>query len=571
MSASNYRRRPLEGGYQCEFVEKPKELQSECSICLSILREPYTVDCCGNKFCRTCIKRVEDDNKPCPLCNIDFTSVPDKQLERQLNDRAVYCTSKDKGCNWIGELRQLKKHLNPEASLDNDQELCDYHEIQCLQCQQFVERRKLSIPCPHLPSEPCPYKYAGCTFKKSKPELEAHLKQNVVYHATLGARKAEILDADIKTLRAELQTTKQRSRIVQGELAILFAILLVFVAVNYYQNNAGHLSNRTEHVPVVEDFQRDLLKLEEKIELLSVSFGKDELSEIKRKNVLIEKSIRNLEVEFLTKTTKDLKGTANDFAGVCTENRGAKVGQKVGQKTATNPQVVSKDPAIPPNDSTHPTLPVHLTLASFSEYRVNGMVWYSPPFYTSEGHKLILTVDLNGEDETGHKYTELSLKLLSKGDSIDNLPYEANFTVEFSYNTTVLGQDLIFPKTETVVLSCLKPSHMEYIRDRSNVIIDQLQLTVSAALDNGKTGWITTIYKLPLFLVSNAFMVAGLSVFLQSKHPVDCNGLFAATILIFPPMAADLMILNNGYAHIGYIVFLGHIVVWLVASILGNR
>ena len=258
MSASNYRRRPLEGGYECEFVEEPKELQSECSICRSILCEPYMVDCCGYKFCCTCIKRVEEVEKPCPLCNGVFISVPDRQLERQLNERAVYCENKKKGCNWIGELRQLKQHLNSEASFDSNQKLCDYQVVRCRQCQQFVERRKLNISCPHLPSEPCPYKYAGCRVNLPQPKLEDHLQRNLAHHATLAATKAEALDADIKTIRDELQATIQMSetmrteletskrtfRIVRGVLVILLTSVLVLVTVNYYQNKAlpGYLS-----------------------------------------------------------------------------------------------------------------------------------------------------------------------------------------------------------------------------------------------------------------------------------------------------------------------------------------
>ena len=44
---------PLEqlGGYDCEFVERPQELQKECPICLIILREPFQVTCCGYSFC----------------------------------------------------------------------------------------------------------------------------------------------------------------------------------------------------------------------------------------------------------------------------------------------------------------------------------------------------------------------------------------------------------------------------------------------------------------------------------------------------------------------------------------
>ena len=38
-----------EGGYDCEFVEKPPEaIQSECPVCQLVLREPYQAICAVN-------------------------------------------------------------------------------------------------------------------------------------------------------------------------------------------------------------------------------------------------------------------------------------------------------------------------------------------------------------------------------------------------------------------------------------------------------------------------------------------------------------------------------------------
>ena len=56
-------------GHECEFVERPpKQFQSECSICLLILRVPHLISCCGQSFCEACIGRIREDGKPCPLC-----------------------------------------------------------------------------------------------------------------------------------------------------------------------------------------------------------------------------------------------------------------------------------------------------------------------------------------------------------------------------------------------------------------------------------------------------------------------------------------------------------------------
>ncbi len=53
------------GGYECKFVKSPPEgLQTECCICLLVLRCPHITNCCGRNFC---ITRVQKDGKVCPL------------------------------------------------------------------------------------------------------------------------------------------------------------------------------------------------------------------------------------------------------------------------------------------------------------------------------------------------------------------------------------------------------------------------------------------------------------------------------------------------------------------------
>ncbi len=61
-------------GFDCEFMEPPPEryVQSECPVCLQIIREPHQVTCCGKKFCKACIEHIKVTKKPCPTCNEEF-------------------------------------------------------------------------------------------------------------------------------------------------------------------------------------------------------------------------------------------------------------------------------------------------------------------------------------------------------------------------------------------------------------------------------------------------------------------------------------------------------------------
>ena len=132
-------------GFECEFVEAPPQwLQTECPICLHILREPYQVTCCGKSFCRQCIERVKGSNKPCPCCNEDdFNDFPNKGLQQPLYGFKIYCSEKEKGCEWRGELGKLDDHLNLNPQDDKELEGCKFAKIECSYCSDIIVRSKL--------------------------------------------------------------------------------------------------------------------------------------------------------------------------------------------------------------------------------------------------------------------------------------------------------------------------------------------------------------------------------------------------------------------------------------------
>ena len=131
-------------GFECKFAKDPPEwLQTECPLCLHILRQPYQVTCCGKSFCKECIERVKANNKPCPCCKGDnFNDFPNKGLQQPLYGFPVYCSNKEEGCEWTGELGYLDKHLN-NITPDEEFEGCLFAEIQCTYCSGTVTRKGL--------------------------------------------------------------------------------------------------------------------------------------------------------------------------------------------------------------------------------------------------------------------------------------------------------------------------------------------------------------------------------------------------------------------------------------------
>ena len=132
----------LVGGYSCDFVERPPAvLQTECCVCLQILREPHMVSCCSHRFCKSCIDPIKAAGKCCPLCKTTaFKLMHDKELERSLKDFNVHCIHAENGCKWTGELRLLDEHLNVNPEPEMLLKGCNFIEIKCIDCGYQCQR-----------------------------------------------------------------------------------------------------------------------------------------------------------------------------------------------------------------------------------------------------------------------------------------------------------------------------------------------------------------------------------------------------------------------------------------------
>lgn len=187
------RREGKREGYAVDFVRKPpKELQTDCSVCLQVLSQPKMVDCCGYRFCSSCLTQVEQSagrQQLCPLCGRPFSSMHDRQLERTLSGFDVYCSHRWMGCSWKGKLGSLSEHLNerPRSELDVSRG-CSFQVVKCIRCRSLCQR---SLMDDHVKNKcsrrdlDCHFKYAGCNVRKPKYELERHTREAVSTHLAL--------------------------------------------------------------------------------------------------------------------------------------------------------------------------------------------------------------------------------------------------------------------------------------------------------------------------------------------------------------------------------------------------
>ena len=175
-------------GYGCEFIEKPpKGVQSECPICLLVLREPYQATCCGKSFCKECIERVQLNNLPCPTCNEveKFKLFHNLGLQQSLYDIHVNCTHSSKGCEWTGELRELNSHLNSNPLADKPLTGCPFTIIEC------------------------PLNCAGCEKGIHRKDMKSHLKDNIVSLVTSQTFQIKSLEQESCTLKDKLHELEQ--------------------------------------------------------------------------------------------------------------------------------------------------------------------------------------------------------------------------------------------------------------------------------------------------------------------------------------------------------------------------
>ena len=248
-----------ECGYDTEFVKAP-DFQSECSICLLILREPQQVKCCGERFCKKCVKNLVYRRQVCPKCRKLLLYFHDKKCQQELNKVQVRCSNRKRGCSWTGGLCDLNKHLNSKPAptqvylgcevvsfkctycqmsfkrvelKEHTENLCDCRPYSCEYCEQYRSTYKkvqshytvclyftvtcsectaklprkdqqdhLDNNCPLVEVE-CEYNYAGCDARVLRKDLCAHLRG--VDHNTLLIKHLEEKIASLQSESCEAQ------------------------------------------------------------------------------------------------------------------------------------------------------------------------------------------------------------------------------------------------------------------------------------------------------------------------------------------------------------------------------
>ena len=252
------------GGYEYQFVDTPSDILV-CKICQYPSREPYLSECCGHTFCKSCLaatKRVITVTKACPICrDEEFITIRNRQADRAIRSLHVFCTNKEKGCEWQGEVNDIINHLGNSdgcqfevVTCSNDcgkclqrQYLTDHVEDECVRrkvdCQychitgehQFIESEhkeqcpRFPIACPNkcevgsvprddveehmkmCPLKPiqCEYHVVGCEERMARKDQKKHNKEKMEEHLSFTTHQLTNTQRDLNTTKQQLATTCQ--------------------------------------------------------------------------------------------------------------------------------------------------------------------------------------------------------------------------------------------------------------------------------------------------------------------------------------------------------------------------
>ena len=187
--------------------EIPSAFQIECPLCLQILKKPFQVQCCGKNICSKCIKRIQEENCPCPCCKHEkLKGFDNKGLEQSLHKLQFYCAYRGK-CEWTGGLTERKKHVSEckkrpfvcnycnnftseyDDVIKNHWPVCGCYPLQCPnKCGSCLQRKAMEnhivYTCPKSILN-CEFKLFGCNEQLQRRDMSSHIYQNVALHTSL--------------------------------------------------------------------------------------------------------------------------------------------------------------------------------------------------------------------------------------------------------------------------------------------------------------------------------------------------------------------------------------------------
>ena len=404
-----------EAGTAFNFVEELPEL-FKCGVCRLVLRHPHITECCGKNACHSCIAKVAENGGPCPIpgCGCQKVRINfNRGLRSDILESSVYCQSKEAGCEWMGKLDELSKHLKKCSFVEEE---CQYHcgvqiqrkavedhklicqrlPIECHQCGEMYERchhtDHLKV-CPFTKIE-CPFHIVGCKSKVANKDMQQHFNDSLSEHYTMVAKQSQSVQVQLR--EANLMTHDQKEKLELGNTQI------------------------------------DLLNTDIAEALGTVSDLKHTLEEAEREYIELEKVHCQLKYQIETHTQYKVVTShmlKKDLATLTFESKVRCYGPAL---PSIDPADVVSRPVDSPPTTEEYTPALSFTIKNFEGERKHDAVLCLPPFYSHNcGYKMCLVVYCNGYREArGNHLTVLVSVLKGKYDHLLDWPLNCTVTIE---------------------------------------------------------------------------------------------------------------------------------------------
>ena len=249
------------GGYDYQFVKTPSDTLI-CTVCFLPSRQPCLSECCGHTFCKSCLEGSKKFSNICPMCrNEEFATMFNKQADRMIRSLHVFCTNKEQGCKWQGEVNNINGHLsnclfqviycpNECGGCLQQQHLIVHVETECprrtVSCQycnhvgeyRFIEGQhkeecpKFPVQCPNeceiktihrdeveehrevcpLEMIQCDYHIVGCKVKMARKDMNTHKQEMMEVHLSLSINELMETKVQLKTSQSNLRCEAEKTK-----------------------------------------------------------------------------------------------------------------------------------------------------------------------------------------------------------------------------------------------------------------------------------------------------------------------------------------------------------------------
>ena len=216
------------GGYLCKLVDEsqPDDL-FKCRVCALVLRDPHITKCCGQNACHLCIVKAAENGGPCPIPGCRSKSVKinlNRDLRSIILESGVYCQLKEAGCEWMGKLDELTKHLEEcpfvevecqyhcgmrmqHQAVEDHKKFCKRLPIKCHQCGEMYERCRRSdhmkiCPCTKIE---CPFNIVGCKSRMANKDMKTYFDDSLSRHYTMVAKHSQSVQAQLREANLKMQ------------------------------------------------------------------------------------------------------------------------------------------------------------------------------------------------------------------------------------------------------------------------------------------------------------------------------------------------------------------------------